>query len=159
MLSSITTTLRLRSRYPLPKGFGRILYLIPVLQLAGAALAYYQLVYAPAHAVQVSNLQTAAVRQGELDLSATGTGTLTAPEEDLDFSAGGEMTVLGVYVKVGDLVKEGDLLAQVDSKQAQLNYEQAKQKYDKLTSAAAIAAAQRAIADAQSNVQSAKLQL
>jgi HlyD family secretion protein len=159
MSSSITSTIRVGTNLPPLKGPGKLLYLIPVVLLAGAALAYYNLVYAPAHTARVSTLQTATARQGELDLSAAGTGTLTAPEDDLGFTAGGGMTVTGVYVKVGDLVNEGDLLAQVDSQQAQLNYEQAKQKYDDLTSATAVAAAARAVANVQSNVQSAKLQL
>ena len=160
MLSSLGTTLKPGIKFPLLKGPRKLLYGIPLLLvLLGAALAYYNLVYIPAHTAQTSNLQTAAVRQGELTISATGTGTLTAPEEELGFTAGGEMTVTGVYVKVGDLVQAGDLLAKVDSKQAQANYEEARLKYEDLTSPAAVAAAERAIADAEAGVQSAKLQL
>ena len=99
------------------------------------------------------------VRQGDLVLSATGTGTLTAPEQQLGFSAGGEMTVTGVYVKAGDLVQAGDLLAEVNSRQVQSDYENARRAYNELTSATGVAAAQRAIADAQSALDSATYQL
>lgn len=160
MLSSLSITLRLGARLPFTKGPRRWFYWLAfALILIGAAIAYYRLVYAPAHTTQTSNMQTADVRQGELTLSAVGSGTLTAPEEELGFTDSGEMTVTGVYVNVGDLVNAGDLLAEVDSKQAKLSYEEAKQKYDELTSPAGIAAAERAIADAQASVQSAKLQL
>jgi HlyD family secretion protein len=159
MFSSLTSTLKTGIRLPRLKGPWRFLYGIPFVLLLAAGFAYYELIYLPAHAVQVSSMQTTAARQGELTLSAKGSGTLTATEEELGFTDGGEMTVKGVYVKVGDLVNAGDVLAEVDSKQAQSDYDDAKQKYDDLISLTGVAAAERAIADAQANVQAAKLQL
>ncbi len=160
MLSSLSTTLKSGMGLRFVRGPRKLLYgIAAAIVVVGAAIAYYRLVYVPAHAMTASPLQTTNVRQGELTVSAVGTGTLTAPEEKLGFTAGGEMTVTDVYVKVGDLVNAGDTLAQVDSEQAKLAYEEAKEQYDELTSSSGLAAAQRVIADAQAAVQSTRLQL
>ncbi len=127
--------------------------------IAGAGGAYYQFVDGPSQASIGQAVQTATARLGSLTISATGSGTLTAPQEKLGFTAGGELTVTGVYVKVGDIVKAGDLLARVDSQQAQLAYSQAESDYLELTSPTAVAAALREMADAQAALQSVKLEL
>ena len=103
---------------------------------------YYKLVYQPNQlANQSPVMQTATVRQGELVISASGTGTLTAADEKgLGFTAGGEGTKL--FGKAGAQVKDVDLLAEVDSLDAQVNYIEATHKYRELTSTAAIASAQ-----------------
>jgi multidrug efflux pump subunit AcrA (membrane-fusion protein) len=67
--------------------------------------------------------------------------------------------VTGVFVKPGDLVETGTLLAQIDDRQAQIAYTQAKQAYQELTSSAAIASAEQQAAQAQSDLMSAKYQL
>jgi len=98
------------------------------------------------------------VRQGNLFISASGTGTLAVSDEvDLGFSTAGQVT--DIFVKPGDHVEVGTLLAQVDDQQAQINYAQAKQKYQELTSSAAIATAQQQVAQAQSDLRSAKYDL
>ena len=104
-------------------------------------------------------MQAATARLGNLTVSASGSGTLTAPQEELGFKADGELTVTGVYVKVGNLVKSGDVLAEVDSQQAQLAYSQAESQYQEVTSSAAVAAALRAMAEARASLQSAQLNL
>lgn len=102
--------------------------------------------------------QTAIVRQGNLIISASGTGTLAVTNEiDLSFTASGQVT--GVYVKPGDKVKAGTLLAQINDQDAQIKYTQAKQAYEELTSAGAIATAQQQLAQAQTDLLSAKYQL
>jgi len=106
-----------------------------------------------------SALQSAVVRQGDLIISAVGSGTLTAPEEELGFTGSGEMTVIGVYVTAGELVQRGQLLAEVDGQQARLDLEEAQRAYANLTSTTAQAAALRQAADAQARVQSSKLHL
>ncbi len=162
MLTSLATTLtnRLGHKLPLLRVQRKLFYWIaPVILLAAAGLVYYWRTNAASQATAESTMQTATVRQGDLTISATGTGTLTAPKEELGFAAGGEMTVTGVYVKAGDLVQAGDLMAEVNSQKAQLDYAEAKRKYLDLTSTTAIAAAERAIADAQAGVDSAMYQL
>lgn len=132
---------------------------IPVILLIGAGLfAYSRLSNSRARANETPTLQTAVVRRGTLILSASGAGTLApADEKDLSFAASGEVT--GVFVKPGDQVKAGDLLAEMDSSAARRAYAEAKQKYEDLTSPAAIVAAQNAAAQAESDLNAARLQL
>ena len=88
---------------------------IAVVLLAGGGFAYYKLGVEPA-ALKAQETdetpQTAVIRRGSLEISASGSGTLVAAsEKDLSFSVSG--TVGAVYVTVGDQVKEGDMLAQL----------------------------------------------
>ncbi len=157
MLASLTA---LRSRFPILRPPGKWFYITTLaLALLGAGVAWYLLAYVPAHAAKESTLQTASVRQGELTVSATGSGTLTAPQAQLGFTANGNLNVTGVYVKAGDLVQAGELLAEVDSASAQQDYDDARQKYEQLTGASAIADAARSQAEAQQALQSAESQL
>jgi RND family efflux transporter MFP subunit len=127
-----------------------------VLLLAAAGgFSYYRLVYLPSQVSDESTVQTAAVRQGDLVIYASGTGTLiSADQADLAFNTGGEVT--DIRVEVGDQVQAGDLLAAVDDTDARIAYAQAERALRELTSPSAIAAAQTAIADAQSDLDSAK---
>jgi multidrug efflux pump subunit AcrA (membrane-fusion protein) len=103
--------------------------------------AYYKLTYASAQATTEATLQTAIVRQGDLVLYASGTGTLVAADEvDLAFKTGGQVT--DIPVAVGDQVETGDLLAQVDDTDAQIAYALAKRNLLELTSVAAVATAE-----------------
>jgi RND family efflux transporter MFP subunit len=126
-----------------------------LLLTAAGGFAYYKLVYVPSQTTTTTaTLQTTTVRQGDLVIYASGTGTLTsANETDLAFDTGGRMTEL--LVAVGDKVEAGDLLAKVDDSSAQIAYTQAKRAYAELTSPSAIATAQIAVADAQETVVSA----
>ena len=105
---------------------------------------------------QAAVLQTTVVRSGDLVLSATGTGTLTAPEKGLGFAGSGDMTVTAVNVKAGDLVQEGRCWRRWTAAQAQKVYDEAQRAYAELTSISAQAAALRKVADAQTQVQRAK---
>lgn len=105
-----------------------------------------------------STPQTTTVRQGNLVISASGTGVLAVVNEfDLAFTVGGKVTA--VYVKPGDRVEAGTVLALVNNQEAQIEYTLAKQAYQELTSAAAIATAQQQLAQAQTDLMSAKYQL
>ena len=97
--------------------------------------------------------ETAVATRGDLVVTATGSGTLNAPEETLGFSGSGEMTVVAVNVAVGDLVQPGDVLAAVDEAQALKDYQDAQRAYADLTSVTAQAAALREVADAQTALQ------
>lgn len=102
-------------------------------------------------AAQQPALQTATVRQGNLILRASGTGTLIAANEvNLGFKTNGTLTTLNV--KLGDQVKAGDLLGTLDSSTQQLALTQAQQALNQLTSPSAIATAQLAVTTAQTNV-------
>jgi HlyD family secretion protein len=110
--------------------------------------AYYKLTYASAQTTTETTLQTAVVRQGDLVIYASGTGTLVAADEvDLAFKTGGQVTE--IPVEVGDQVEAGDLLAQVDDTDVQIAYDLAKRNLLELTSVAAVATAEQDLAQAQ----------
>ncbi len=140
--------------------FKKVLWItLIVVVLAGAGgYGYYRWRQAQVSDTQTSTLQTATVRQGDLILRATGTGTLVpVTEADLGFRSGGQLT--SVFVKVGDRVEAGQLLAQLDDSSQQTKLAQAKQTLLELTSPAAIAAAQQSVALAQKNVYNAQVAL
>lgn len=133
---------------------------IAVLLVAAGAFAYYQLAVLPAQtaAASESQISTAVVRQGDLTLYASGTGTLVAhAEADFGFSASGQ--VVSLNVKVGDVVEAGQSLAELDSSSATLSYEQANRAVDELTSPVAVATAQEAVATADDDLASARASL
>ena len=124
-----------------------------VLIFAGG-FAYYELAFLPSTAAAEPGLQTATVRQGDLVIYASGTGTLIASDEvELAFKTGGQ--VAGLFVKVGNQVNAGDLLAEVDDSDIQIAYKQAKRSYLEQTSVNAVATAEQAIATAQEDLGSA----
>lgn len=83
--------------------------LLIVLASAGGYTAY-QAVDLPSQTSDESELQTTTVRQGDLVIYASGSGTLVAVEEiELGFGASGPVAELNV--KVGDVVEAGDVLA------------------------------------------------
>ena len=127
------------------------IFLIVVLLAGAGGYAYYRIRQSQASRTQASTLQTATVRQGDLVLRASVTGSLIAvTESDLFFSTSGQLT--GIFVKVGDKVEAGQLLAQLDDSSQQTQLAQAKQGLLELTSPAAIAAAQQSVAQYQQDV-------
>ena len=155
--ASVDLKVRLAS---IKKHPGRMTLLVLLILLVAASGLFYfvQARKAAAVAATESAPQTATVRQGNLIISATGTGTLAVSDEiDLGFTASGQVT--GIFVKPGDHVEAGTLLAQIDDQQAQISYTTAKHAYQELTSAAAIASAQQQVAQAQTDLMSAKYQL
>ena len=137
-----------------------ILTLIVIIILAGAGgYAYYAKVYLPSQTTTTTaSLQTATVKQGDLVIYASGTGTLVASDEvDLAFKTGGQVTEIAV--EVGNKVSAGDILAKVDDTDAQIAYTQARRSLSELTSVSAIANAQTTIATATSDLQDAQSHL
>ena len=96
---------------------------------------------------------TSVARRGTITLSAIGTGTLQ-PADQVQLGFGGNTSgkLVTLNVKVGDSVKAGQLLAEIDNSQAKINYQQAQQSYLSLSSPAAIAQAQQAFAAAQATL-------
>ncbi len=131
--------------------------IVLVLSLVGG-IAYYQTVYLPNQTADQPTMQTAVVRQGDLLIYASGTGTLiSAGETDLAFKTGGQVNE--ILVEVGDKVEVGDVLAQVDDTSAQVAYTQANRTLLELTSAGAIATAQQTIAEATTSLVDARSHL
>ena len=123
--------------------------------LTGAGgFAYYKFYYAPKQQTDDPTLQTATVRRCDLVLYASGSSTLVAAvEASFGFGASGQ--VKDMYVKVGDVVETGQLLAELDNTTQEIQYTQAKRDLAELTSPYAIATAEQAIAKAMLEVDSA----
>lgn len=102
-------------------------------------------------ATQIANdseVQTAIVQRGDLVLSANGTGTLIANSDAIfGFETSGQ--VAGIYVKIGDQVEAGQVLAQLDDTLPQVEYAEAQQALRELYSAASIATVQQEIGTGQ----------
>lgn len=81
---------------------------------------------------------------GEVVASAI---VVPAQEANLAFVSGGN--VASVYVTVGDSVKAGDVLVELDNTILQLEVDRAQRALRELTSSASIAAAEQAVANAQ----------
>lgn len=126
---------------------------------AAGAVSYYQRTYLSAQAeTDQATLHTATARRGDLVIYASGRCTLASAEEyELGFSTNGQVT--GVFVKPGNDVKAGDLLAQIDDSQVHKTFTQAQLAYEALTSDAAVAEALQNVAEAEKALHSAKLQL
>lgn len=125
----------------------------------GGGYAYYQLAYLPAQiTTSQPQMQTAVVRQGDLTIYASGTGTLIAQSEaSFGFETSGQVTK--VNVQIGDVVEAGQVLAELNSASATLAYQQTQRTLDELTSPVAIATAKQAIATAQDNLVTARTDL
>ena len=131
--------------------------IVPSILVVGIAggLIYYRAVYLPAHQPTGQTLQTTSARRGDILLSAGGTGTLQAANQvDLSFGSSGKLTKLDV--KVGDEVKQGDLLAELDNNSQKTQYEKAQRDLANLTSQAAIAQGQADVATATTTLTDAK---
>jgi HlyD family secretion protein len=102
-----------------------------------------------------ATLHTTTAKQGDLVIYASGTGNLVASQSvSLGFGTSG--TISKLNVKLGDQVKKGDVLAELDTTTAQTTYEQARRTLLNLTSASNIATAEDAAATAATAVETAK---
>lgn len=126
-----------------------ITILLFTMVLAGGGYLYLQLTDGqPTESVTGNPLQTARAATGNLVLFAGGTGTVSpADESSFGFNTSGQ--VKGIAVSVGDHVETGQVLAQLDDTDAQIELIQAQEAMDKLTSAAATATAKQTLADSQ----------
>jgi multidrug efflux pump subunit AcrA (membrane-fusion protein) len=135
-----------------------VIMAVAVFLIGAGGYAYYALVYVPAQTAAASataaTLQTAVVRQGNLIIYASGNGTLVSMNQaSFGFGTNGQITK--VNAKAGDLVKAGDVLAEIDDTTQQVQYTQAKRALADLTSPYAIATAEQAVATAEQSVNTA----
>jgi HlyD family secretion protein len=99
------------------KGFWIILIVLAL--IAGGGYAYYALLYKPGQESPEPVIATTQVSQGDVVISVSGSGTLVAASEaTLGFEASGYLEE--VYVTVGDRVKEGDVLAKMETDELEL---------------------------------------
>jgi HlyD family secretion protein len=128
------------------KKFAWIAAAIAVLALAGAYV-YYTKVVTMQNTIG-SQVQTTVVRPGDLTVSASGSGTLIAQTDaSFGFDTSGQVT--DVYVKIGDQVEAGQVLAQLDDTLAKMKYDEAQRNLQELYSASSIATIEQEIATAQ----------
>ncbi len=126
---------------------------VVVIALGWGGYTLYQSRQAQASSAQQPALQTAVARQGNISLSASGTGTLIAASQvSFGFKTSGILTKLNV--KVGDQVQAGQVLAQLDDTNQQIAFAQANQALLDLTSPMAIATAQENVAKDQQTLAS-----
>ena len=103
-------------------------------------------------------MQTAKIRQGDLTLFASGTGTLIpAAEASFGFRTSGQL--LSLSVAVGDAVEVGDLLAELDNTAEEIKLQQAERALAELVSPASIASAEQALALAERELSDTKKSL
>jgi RND family efflux transporter MFP subunit len=142
-----------------PKKLTRLILIVITLSIVGSAIYFPITALTTKRTTEnTETLQTAVARTGDLVIYASGTGTLTAADQvDLAFKTSGQ--VKAIYFEVGDEVKQGDLLAEVDDTESQIKYTQAKRTLLELTSVAAIAEAEETVAAAQSDLDSANSHL
>jgi len=131
----------------------KTIWLILILIIFASAGWFY---YSRANTTRTSNRvdgQTALVQRGNLILSTTGSATLTAQTDaTFGFSSSGQITQ--VYVKVGDQVEAGQVLAQLDDTLAKIKYTESQQALQELYSASSIAMVENEIATAKDNISS-----
>lgn len=131
-----------------------------VIILAGAAgYYYYSNILQPTQTTtDKPALQTATVRRGDLIIYASGSGTLiSANEASFGFETSGQ--VVDVFVGVGDEVKAGQVLAQLDSTDAQTGVASAQRDYLELTSKTSIVTAKQQIAELEDSLNTARATL
>jgi HlyD family secretion protein len=132
------------------------LVLVLVLLIGGGGYAYLRLTASKTTTATNSKpLQTAKATTGDLVLFASGTGTVS-PEAQSSFGFNTSGQVSEIKVSIGDQVKAGQVLAQLDNTDIKLALAQAQDAMNKLTSAAAIATAKQNLASAQTDFVAAK---
>jgi multidrug efflux pump subunit AcrA (membrane-fusion protein) len=91
---------------------------IALLLVTGGGYYYYNNAYAQPEQADEETVKTARVRQGDLVITASGSGTLIpADEVSMGFTTAG--VLVEMPVEVGDQVRAGDLLARLDDTEAQ----------------------------------------
>lgn len=136
-----------KSRTVLSKNRKIIWILAAFIILAGPG-SYLYFSRAAAQTADGSEIQTGIAQRGDLIVSASGTGTLiTNSDATFGFETSGQVT--DIYVKVGDQVEAGQVLAQLDDTLTQMDYFEAQQNLEELYSAASIATVQQEIGTAK----------
>lgn len=126
--------------------------------ITGSYFLYERVFASQSSTSEETPLQTAKATQGDLILYANGTGSvMPAAESSFGFNTSGQVSEL--YIKVGDTVEAGQVLAQLDDTDARIELAEAQEAMSALTSASAIATARQTLATAQSDFDTAKEKL
>lgn len=123
--------------------------------IGGGYFTYSRITSSQTTSTDETPLQTAKATVGDLILYANGTGT-TMPAEESNFGFNTSGQVSEIYVTIGDQVKAGQVLAQLDDTEPQIDLAEAQEAMNALTSDAARATATQTLAEAQSSFDLAK---
>jgi HlyD family secretion protein len=123
--------------------------------IGGGYFTYSRITSSQTTSTDETPLQTAKATVGDLILYANGTGT-TMPVEESNFGFNTSGQVSEIFVKIGDPVEAGQVLAQLDDTEAQIDLAEAQEAMNALTSDAARATATQTLAEAQSSFDLAK---
>lgn len=122
-----------------------ILMLVIPLALLVGGYEYYSRVHIPSQTTEEPAVQTTTVKRGDIVLYASGTGTLVAASQSsVGFRSGGQ--VKAIYVKEGEEVEKGQLLAELDDTTLQIQLTQAQRALQALTSPVSVAVAEKDLA-------------
>ena len=123
--------------------------------IGGGYFTYSRITSSQTTSMYESPLQTAKATVGNLILYDNGTGT-TMPAEESNFGFNTSGQVSEIYVTIGDQVEAGQVLAQLDDTEPQIELAKAQEAMNVLTSAAALATAKQTLAEAQESFDLAK---
>jgi RND family efflux transporter MFP subunit len=142
----------MKKRFLISRKTGWLIAIVLLLAAAGGGYYYYRTIQTRrASATTVRPVQTATAFRGNIILQANGTGTLAAANQvSFGFGTSGQITELDV--RVGDQVSAGQLLGKLDDAAAKAAYDQAKRSLADLSTPAAIAQAQQAVAQAEVDI-------
>jgi HlyD family secretion protein len=146
-MAKTNTTIFTRVRR-LPKKVWIPLVILLLAGLGGGGWYYWNTRNAAGSISASEQLQTAQVRQGNIELSTSGTATLN-PRLDATFGFRATGQIVLLKVKIGDHVKAGEMLAALDDAAAQLTLTQAKRALQELSSPAAIQTQMENVANAK----------
>lgn len=107
----------------------RLIILIVLVIVAVAAVVFFR--SRRTLASNTMELRTAVARTGEISTTVTGSGPISSSNRTT-FTAKSAGTVSAVYFKEGDRVKAGDELVDIDSQDAQNNYDNAESNLEQM---------------------------
>ncbi len=102
-----------------------------ILILLVLVFVVYKAVMAATSGSTAPRIISATVSRGDLSVSITGSGQVSAKNQ-IDLKGKASADITDIYVKAGQTVKSGALIARLDSKDAGISLESAKITYEKL---------------------------
>jgi HlyD family secretion protein len=132
-----------------------IIMLALIVIAGGGYFVYQKFIYKAPVQAAAETLQTTTARQGDIELSASGTGSyIAAATASIGFDTSGQIVEMNAVI--GNKVEKGQVLARLESTSAQIAYDQAQRTFLNLTSPSAIATAENAVATAETALVSAR---
>ena len=105
------------------------IWLIAAVVIAGVGAAGYNRFHAPRNTVANGNYRTVAVQRGDIKLTVNSTGTVQ-PVLSVQVGSYASGPILKVYVDFNDMVKKGQILAEIDPQVYKAQCRQAKAALD-----------------------------